>query len=120
MIVEVLVTGFERSRAFVHVAGPAEPGGEDLWLTGRVLDFQQQIDGDAWSARVTVDLRLVHAERGLVFRDEFTREVPLTRNDPEAVVAGLSEGLAEIVDLTLVRSREAGLFERSIEASPTR
>jgi len=111
MVEDVLVTGLERSRAFAEVKGPGARGGEQLVLSGRVLELQQQVEGGQWRARVLLDLQLVERSSGqVVFRDEFGSDVPVMNRHPESVVAGLSEGLARVVTSVVARAREAGVF----------
>lgn len=120
MVEDALVTALARSGDFARVKGAADGGDEDLVLTGRVLELQQQVEGERWSARVALELTLLDRARGTVlFHGELRRDEPVERHDPAAVVAGLSRGLAGIVDDVLARTRAAGAAT-DLAARPSR
>ncbi|MEM7203841.1 MAG: ABC-type transport auxiliary lipoprotein family protein [Planctomycetota bacterium] len=122
LVGDTLVTGLVRSLAFRRVLTSADSGSADVELSGRVLEFQQEVDGDgAWFGRVVLDLQLVESSTGAVLlREEFGSRVPIATRDPAGVVGALSEGIAEVVDQLLVRGAEVGAIGGGVEAGPGR
>lgn len=120
MVEDTLFTALVRSRAFKEVKGPAACPGEDLLLSGRILDFHQVHQGGRSFAKVNLALRLYdRKQEKTLIQDEFRALVPLLGNDPAAVAQGLSKGLAKVTRDLLARCVAVGALRAQVHAGPT-
>lgn len=105
MLQDELITGLRRSGAFTEVKSELDPSGEDLRLSGRVLDCHQVAGEGQWTALLRLELRLERAGDGrTLFRDEFVSRVPLQDGGQDGLVEGLSRGLQEVLQAFVQRS----------------
>lgn len=117
LVTDAIQGNLRRSRCFEEVLGPLEGDTADLVLTGRIVDFQQDVGAAAWDGVVTLDLRLVQlAEDGVstvgtAFQREFTARVPATSRHPEAGVQALSQGLGEVCQQLVQQMVQVGVVE---------
>ena len=106
LVTDAFVTAFARSGAFGAVKGPDDAGGEDVTVSGRILDFHQVQENGAPAALVTLDLVVARGEQP-VWRSELRRLEPAQGSEPEAVVRALSAGLAHVLHDAVERCRAA-------------
>lgn len=109
LVADALLAGIARSRAFEQVKSDSERGGEDLLLTGRVLDFHQSVRDGRWVGDVALDVRIAAQDGGSVLHVELRRDAELESAEPEALVLALSSALEQVVDDLLGACVEAGL-----------
>lgn len=121
MVTDALVLGLSRTRIFELVKGSGDPGGEDLWLQGRILDFQQRVMEEGSRAEVGLELWLTEGLGGRqLFRRELHADVPCPEENPEKVVAALSRALGHVQEQLLGAMAEAGVFVTGAAAKPGR
>jgi ABC-type uncharacterized transport system auxiliary subunit len=113
LVLDALVIGFVRSGGFVEVKAPRDPGGDDLVLSGTILDFHEVREAAGAVGLVALDLRLVdrRSQREL-FRSEFAQRVPAGAGGPEAAARALSQGLGAIVAEVVEQTRAQGVAAR--------
>lgn len=119
LVTDALVLGLSRTRRFELVKGAGDPGGEQLSLHGRIVEFAETRDADGMRARVVLDLWLENGEQ-VVFHDEFAAVVPLEGPVVGAsrAVAGLSQALAQVQAQLLRRiDGVGGLPAASVDAA---
>src|SRR5690606_6427104 len=120
LLADALVSGLRRTGCFTRVKTGIDPGGEDLLLTGRVLDFQQAPDADGgWCGLVTLDFELVDRDGMPLLQGEVQARTPLEAQGPEALVAALSRSVTEVIEGFVRRCAGAGVFGAAV-AGPAR
>lgn len=109
LVTDALVLGLSRARVCDLVKSSVDAGSENWTLHGRIVEFGEARGAAGAEARVTLELWL-EACGVLVFHDEFGIAEPIVGAGPEAAVAGLSHGLARVVDDVVQRMQARGLF----------
>jgi uncharacterized lipoprotein YmbA len=118
MVTEALLQGLARTRMFALVKGAGDGGTEDLTLDGRILAFEQVVDGAGRRARVALEIWVERdGRRGL--RSELRAEEACRDAGPEAAVRALSLALAQVVDQLAGELRGLAAEER-VDAGPGR
>ena len=111
ILLDAVLSGLERSRAFTQVKAPWEAGREDLLLNGRVLDFHAVTENGAPFGRVTLDLKITRSADGkALWQKELTRSDPAQSAAPSAIVAALSHAMGQVVGDVLIGCRENGVL----------
>jgi len=125
LVTDAVVLGLSRTRSFELVKGAGDAGREDQVLHGRVVDFAVHRGGRASSAHAVFEFWL-EREGQLAFHDEFAASVPLAGDGPlardsaAAGVAALAQALQQVLDQLGGRMRQAGVFARAAESTPSR
>jgi uncharacterized lipoprotein YmbA len=110
LVSDALVLGFVRSGGFREVKVARDPGGDDLVLSGTVLEFHEVREPGGSVGQLALDLRLVDRRTGrALFRAEFAQRVPAGAGGPEAAAQALSAGLGAIVAEVLDAVRAQGI-----------
>lgn len=106
LVTDAMVLGLSRTRLFSLVKDGSDSGGEDLSLSGRIVDFAEVAGTDGPAVRVAFDLALLHGDRP-VFQDEFGATVRIGQSGAVAAVPALSAAMGQVVVQVAERIRSA-------------
>ncbi|MEO6594880.1 MAG: ABC-type transport auxiliary lipoprotein family protein, partial [Planctomycetota bacterium] len=109
LVTDALVLALSRTRACELVKSAADPGAETWALHGRIVEFAATRGTSGEEARIALELWL-EADGRLLFHDEFAAKQPIAQPGPDAMVAGLSRGLQQVVVALVERMQAEGLF----------